>query len=167
MVRFIMFPLLIPFCVFEAELYFVVQAGLELPEVFLHQPPICWDYRLSHHAWFNVVEMIVVGIENRLKRVGWGGCGSGKGKEMQDVMDMFHIAAVSLSVSWLVILQLYNATINGHWARGTQHLSACLLAFLSFSLASPHPSLSLVLGIKSSVLHVTTELYPQPYFYFL
>lgn len=140
MVHFIMFSLWVPFCVFEAELYFVVQAGLELPEVFLHQSPVCWDYRLSHHARFNAVEMVVVVIENRLKRVGWGGCGSGKGKEKDARHDgnVPHCCCISVSIL-AVILQLCNATINGHWAKGTQHLSDCLL-FFPFLFSLPLPS---------------------------
>ena len=55
--------------VFETEFYFVAQAGLELPVVFLHQPPEYWDYRLSCHVWLYIVEVVVVVVENRLNCV--------------------------------------------------------------------------------------------------
>lgn len=68
----------------------MVQAGLELPEVFLY--PECWDYRLRPHTWLNVVFVV---IEKRLKRVGWARCGSGKvERKMQDIMEMFRMVAV-------------------------------------------------------------------------
>lgn len=83
----------------------MVQAGLELPEVFLY--PECWDYRLRPQTWLNVVFVV---IEKRLKRVGWTRCGSGKAREK----DARHNGNVPygccIFVSILaVILQLCNA----------------------------------------------------------
>lgn len=138
-------------------------------------PWVRWDYRLSCHPWPHIVEMVVVVVENRVKGV----CVTLKRvkRKMQEGMGRCCIPG--------------NATaVNGLWASGTHCLLLTCFSFLfsslflslpsplsspsslsSLSALSPIP-LSLVLGIEPRILpvigkHVTTELYPQPYFYFL
>lgn len=127
----------------------MVQAGLELPEVFLY--PESWDYRLKPHTWFNIVLVV---LEKRLKMVGWARCGPGKAREKdaRHNENVPHGCCIFVSIL-AMILQL--AISNGHWARGTQHLSA----FFSLLFSSLSPSL---LPLLLSPLLFSFSLLPLP-----